>query len=530
MEVDHDLVVIDEFDALSIEVKPLRQSTTEETPRPCSQTSSLNQEFAKFPAKTHARKVAKELGVTDGMIYLAGQKEQLYEDSDIGPAFRQRRHFYYITGADFPGCAVTYDIGRDYLILWIPWTDPRTVLWYGRTPTREQCLASSDVDDVRYISALKETLCASLSPESTLYVLREDQALPLGHCRKTVHLSPTKLAPAIERARVIKTDYEIAMIRRANAVSSAAHKLVLRRLKHINNECGIESVFLGCCIFQGAKSQAYPVIAASGINGSTLHYKDNNQPLKGRQLVVLDAAAEWKCYASDITRTFPISGTFSPEAAAIYKIVEAMQSECIRGVRPGVKFYKLHLTACAIAVDRLINLGILHGGSADEIMRRGTVAAFFPHGLGHHVGLEVHDVSGRDRLLFSAPLVSENTFKNGGKLSPKRGWVSADMLALLYHGDTEKSAYEQTGRQSLEPNMVVTIEPGIYFCREYIQGRFLNDPTHAKYINTSVLERYWDVGGVRIEDDILVTKDGYENLTSAPKGEEMLRIIREARG
>ncbi|KAK4237913.1 hypothetical protein C8A03DRAFT_34108 [Achaetomium macrosporum] len=535
MEVDHDLIAVDEFDALSIEVKPASLPTTEDISRVFNQVS-LNQDFRRFPAKAHAREVAKELGVKDGIMYLPGQEEKLYEDSDMGP------NFYYLTGADFPGCAATYDIGRDYLILWIPCTDPRTILWYGRTPTPEQCLANSDVDDVRYISALNETLCASLSPGSTLYALHPDQVPRLEHCRGTVHLDTGKLAPAIERARVIKTDYEVAMIRRANAVSSAAHNLVLRRLKHIHNECGIESVFLGCCIAQGARNQAYPVIAASGTNGSTLHYKDNNQPLKGRQLVVLDAGAEWKCYASDITRTFPISGTFSPEAAAIYKIVERMQFECIRRVRPGANFYRLHMHACSVAVTGLLLHGILHGGSPEEIMSKGTVAAFFPHGLGHHVGLEVHDVSGRDRLLFPTPLVDETPW-HGGNFPPKRSWVSADMLAGLYRDVMNPNESEDDGpealkqprhsprrRQRLEPNMVVTIEPGIYFCREYIQTCFLNDPTHAKYINTAVLEKYWDVGGVRIEDDILVTKDGYENLTLAPKGEEMLKIIREGRG
>ncbi len=114
---------------------------------------------------------------------------------------------------------MTYDIARDHLVLWVPYTDPRTVLWYGRTPTFEQCKAASDVDEVRYIAGLGRFLCASLYPGCTMYVLHPDQTPKLENTKGIVRIDTHKLAPAIERARVVKTDYEIAMIRRANAVS-----------------------------------------------------------------------------------------------------------------------------------------------------------------------------------------------------------------------------------------------------------------------------------------------------------------------
>ncbi|KAK4043974.1 metallopeptidase family M24-domain-containing protein [Parachaetomium inaequale] len=506
----------------------------------------LEADLGKFPAKTHARKVAKELGVKDGIIYLPGQKEEFYEDSDMGPKFRQRRHFYYITGADFPGCAVTYDIGRDHLILWIPRIEPRTVLWYGRTPSIEQCKAASEVDDVRYIDSLLGALCPVLGEGTTLYVLHPDQVPRIEHATMKLRIDTTSLRPAMDNARVIKTAHEIALIRRANAVSSGAHKTVLTNLRRLTTERAIDAVFTGYCTAHGAPTQAYPLIAASGPNASTLHYTDNNQPLHGRQLLVLDGGAEWHCYASDVTRTLPLplsvsGGTFpSREAGAIYRAVERMQEECIARVRPGVAFYALHLHACAVAAHELLRLGVLRGGSVAEIMARGTVAAFFPHGLGHHVGLEVHDVSGsRGRLLLGAaaaagprPVVMGPA---GGRVRTKAEWVGPRMVAALY-GDAvaamrdlsydENGRVESGGRQKLEENMVVTIEPGIYFCREYIEGYFLNDPVHSKYINKEELDKYWDVGGVRIEDDILVTKDGYENLTWAPKGDAMLRILK----
>ncbi|EGR48826.1 uncharacterized protein TRIREDRAFT_61765, partial [Trichoderma reesei QM6a] len=434
------------------------------------------------PAKEHARKVAQKLGVQDGLIYLPGQPSQNYEDSDQPPPLRQRRYFFYLTGANFHDCFVTYEIRTDVLILWIPYVEPRQVLWFGSTPDTARAKQLYDVDEVRYSSQLPKFLESRLASTNTLYVLHEDQAPP---------------RPAMDRARCIKDEYEIAMIRQANDVSSAAHRKVAEMLLRLSNEREIEAVFQAVCCARGARSQAYPVIAGSGANASTLHYEDNDQPLDGKELVVVDAGCEWRCYASDITRTLPIKGRFSTKAAAVYNLVQTMQEECIRSIKPGVQFYKLHLHAAAVGTVGLLKLGILKGDVA-EISKAGTISAFFPHGLGHHVGLEVHDMS--------AALELGNNQAAGSRAKSMRE------------------------RQLLEPNMIVTVEPGIYFCREYIEGYFLNNPTHAKFIDKDVLEGYYSVGGVRIEDDILVTEDGYENLTPAPKGEEMIRIINAHKG
>lgn len=135
------------------------------------------------------------------------------------------------------------------------------------------------------------------------------------------------------------------------------------------------------------------MIAGSGANASTLHYEANNEPLAGRELVVLDAGAEWACYASDVTRTLPLNNNrFLPQARAIYDLVLRMQTKCIAGIKPGVVFRDLQLLAARIAVEGLLALGIFKREfTADEIYEKGTAAAFFPHGLGHHVGLDVHE-------------------------------------------------------------------------------------------------------------------------------------------
>ncbi|KAM0352418.1 hypothetical protein ACHAPU_002085 [Fusarium lateritium] len=502
--ISYEFVLEDEFDALCVEVK-----TSDDDPS--SKSSSGNN----YPAKLHARKVVKELGVTDGLIYLPGEPTRLYEDSDQSPPFKQRRYFYYLTGADFPDCAVTYEIATDRLTLWIPYAEPRQILYHGPTPDAAEAMRKYDVDDVRYTAQLSKFLHGHLRPEKTLYVLHSDQAPKLNdRPRGQTQINCSKLRPAMDQARVIKTEYEVALIRRASRISAAAHRAVAERLLTMRNEQDVEAVLLAACTSRGAHAQAYPIIAGAGVNASILHYGANNQPLEGKQLLVVDAGCEYQCYASDITRTLPVSGSFSKEAAAIYSIVQRMQEECIARVHPGTVYYELQLHASDVALQGLRKLGLLKG-NFDEIQKAGTVAAFFPHGLGHHIGLEVHDVTGSERLL-----MRDNFHVEGGK----REMVTATALVAMHR--MASASLPTKPRQALQPNMIVTIEPGIYFCRPFIEGYFLNNSTHAKFINRELLETYYPVGGVRIEDDILVTSEGYENLTSgAPKGDEMLDVV-----
>lgn len=523
----------------------------------------------RYPAKLHASKVAEELGVKNGLIYLRGETEKSYEYSDMGPRFRQKRYFFYLSGLNFAGCAVTYHIRERKLILWVPRSDPKQVLWYGRIPSFEDCLAASDVDSVQDINHLPIYLKHQVfwdGPDSRVYCL-DVSSLPPPGLKYDIEL----LRPAMDAARVIKTEYEIAQIRKANEISSAAHAAVAREFKNMKNEREVEALFLMECVRRGAKNQAYPVIAGAGINAATLHYEENSAPLDGNQLLVLDAGCEWGCYASDVTRTLPIGGTFqSKEAREIYQIVHKMQSQCIMRAIPGKVYYELHVLANRIVALELSRLGILksptsaNGESMDieTLLLTGVTAAFFPHGLGHHVGLETHDVTGKERLLMNYRFKEGEGWSWRGMESKEkrmlftasdvaamvraeRGWrglvdedsdrkrrmqesrnvirwggVGYDMFTANTKPDPLKAwaaPPPYAGRQKLQPGMVVTIEPGIYFCREWIEGYFLSDPNLARFIDVDVLERYYPIGGVRIEDDILITEDGNENLTTAPK-------------
>ena len=450
-------------------------------------------------AKQHARKAAMKLGVSSGLIYLAGKPTVNWGDSDQEQPFRQRRYFYYLSGVDEPDCFLTYDINNDLLILYVPDFDLHRAIWMGPTLSTDEAERRFDVDKVRYYSSLQsdvESWAKKYNDAAPIYILHSSQQPE--SLSNELHLDDKLLLTAMDAARVVKDDYELRMIRHANKISGLAHRKVLEKIHKMSNEAQIEGLFLDTCVSHGAKNQAYGIIAGSGPNAAVLHYMKNNEPLKGRQLVCLDAGAEWECYASDVTRTFPLAADWpSSYARDIYHIVEEMQEECIRRIKPGVRFRDLQVLAHEIAIGGLQKLGVLKKGTLEEIRVSGASSIFFPHGLGHHVGLEVHDVSEK-------PITGLGWA--GRPCKPE--FIPAMSLSVPL----------------LEEGMVVTIEPGIYFSQLALANS--RKQPLARYINFDEAEKYIPIGGVRIEDDILVTRTGYENLTTAPKGQEMLEIIR----
>ncbi|KAF2086347.1 putative Xaa-Pro aminopeptidase [Saccharata proteae CBS 121410] len=456
----------------------------------------------KYPAKDHARRVARLLDVDKGLIYLAGAPTAYLEDSDQFIPFRQRRYFYYLSGVDEPDCHLTYDIEKDLLRLYVPEVDPQKTIWFGRGSTIDEALDKYDVDTASWSIALVSDIETwARRCKGDIFILHRDQGVSRWRFGSP-RVNYQRLQVAIDIARVRKDAHEIKLIKKANEISAKAHTNVLTNIHRYTNETEVEATFLDTSIAEGAKNQAYSIIAASGENAATLHYVKNDESLKGRQLMCLDAGAEWQCYASDVTRTFPLTGSWpSIEAKQIYDLVEEMQNTVISMLAPGVRFLNMHYIAHHIAISGLLRLRILHNGTKEEIFGAGTSRAFFPHGLGHHVGLEVHDVSG-------VPLMAR----------------ASNFQHAVYDAELCKSPVDPNSN-ALEEGMVVTVEPGIYFSSVAL-AQYLESPIHSKYINKDILQRYLPVGGVRIEDDILITETGYENLTTAPKGEAMLDIIK----
>ena len=438
----------------------------------------------KYPAKAHCRRVAKYLtdqGLPrDGVIYLEAQKTHMVEDDDQAMHFRQRRHFFYLSGCKLPDAYLIYSIPLDLLTLFIPPIDPDGVIWSGLPESRDEALAKYNVDEVKYTNEVNAALAAfGPSQSTTVYAIPEQVSehitfLPF----KAANLA--SLRTAIDECRVIKDSYEVALIRKANQISTIAHIEAQKVARHATNEEQLYGAFVGTCISNGAHEQAYHSICATGTSCATLHYVRNDQPLQNRLNVLLDAGAEYDCYCADITRTFPLNGTFTPESQTIYDIVKEMQEVAFKMLHANVLWEDVHAATHKIAIKGLVKAGILVGDEQELFDQRVSVA-FYPHGLGHYLGMDTHDTGGH------------------------ANYADADSMFKYLRV-----------RGRVPAGAVITIEPGVYFCRFIIEP-VLKNLHLSKYINKDVLEKYWEVGGVRIEDDVLITEDGYDNLTDTPK-------------
>lgn len=347
------------------------------------------------------------------------------------------------------------------------------MIWSGLPLLPKEALDKYDIDDCRPSTELLDTLgnkapgdlsFEERSEVSQPLTITEKDHLPTGQYEQSLFLpwDLDTLHEAIDECRVTKDAYEIASIRHANDVTTAAHVAVMKGLRNASNERELEAVFIERSIALGCTEQAYHGIFGSGHNAATLHYQGNNQPLSGRWNLLVDAAAEWECYCADVTRTFPLSGAFNKESEAIYTIVKSMQDGCLAMLRDGVQWEEVHGLAHEIAIEGLLALGILKG-DRKELFEARTSVAFFPHGLGHYLGMDTHDTGGHPN-----------------------------------YDDKDKMFQYLRVRGKLPEGSVITVEPGIYFCK-FIIDPYLEDGRQKQFIDKEVLDRYWDVGGVRIE-------------------------------
>ncbi|KAK5105555.1 hypothetical protein LTS08_001832 [Lithohypha guttulata] len=437
----------------------------------------------KYPAKAHCRRVAQYLLdqnlSRDGVIYLEAQKTRMVEDDDQAMHFRQRRYFFYLSGCKLPDAYLLYSIPLEKLTLFIPPVVQEEVIWSGLPESKEEALAKYDVDDVKYTNEVNAALAAyGPSKSTTVYAIPEQIAEHITFLPFAATNVDT-LRTAIDECRVVKDSYEVALIRKANQISTKAHIEAQQVARHAQNEEELYGAFIGSCISNSAHEQAYHSICASGTSCATLHYVRNDRPLRNRLNVLMDAGAEYDCYCADITRTFPLSGTFTPESQTIYDIVKDMQEAAFKMLHANVQWEDVHAETHRVAIRGLVKAGILVGDEKELFDSRVSVA-FYPHGLGHYLGMDTHDTGGHAN-----------------------------------YADKDSMFQYLRVRGRVPAGAVITVEPGVYFCKFIIEP--ILDKEVGKHINKEVLEKFWDVGGVRIEDDVLITDEGFENLTDTPK-------------
>ncbi|MFA5139672.1 MAG: aminopeptidase P family protein [Elusimicrobiota bacterium] len=415
----------------------------------------------------------------DGLILLGGGVE-IVRNHDNNFLFRQDSNFLYLTGVEEPDFLLLLDPKRRQSTLLIPRIDAKHRVWLGHVPGPAECRKLFGVPRVAYSDTLPKLLKGSRKGYRKLY---SDKPTHKKFRKLFGRLpnAPQALLDTLWDLRAVKTPGELALMRKASDISSAAHLAVMKALRPGMREYEVQAVFEDECLKRGARHLAFPTIAAAGTNGAVLHYRFCQAKFKPGDLLLLDAGAEVHGYAGDITRTFPAGTRFTRRQKDVYSVVLEAQKACIDKARAGVTSIELHSLSMTKLAEGLKSMKILKGDTAG-LVEGGAIRLFYPHGIGHLMGLDVHDGAGGKRRKIPNP-----------KKIPIR--------------------FEAR----LEPGFVITVEPGIYFIRA-----LLCDPEerskHRGSVDFSRAETFLDFGGVRIEDDVVIRPHGPPlNLTSVPK-------------
>eukprot|EP00455_Lapot_gusevi_P003711 TRINITY_DN1149_c0_g1_i2.p1 TRINITY_DN1149_c0_g1~~TRINITY_DN1149_c0_g1_i2.p1 ORF type:complete len:534 (+),score=170.98 TRINITY_DN1149_c0_g1_i2:188-1603(+) len=434
-----------------------------------------------------------------------------YYDSDTDiDVFRQEAYFRYLFGINEPDCFGALDLQREEAILFVEQQSEASQRWNGNLRPLEFFQQRYGVDHVYYTHQLQQVLAdrgyeyvytlQGTNTDSGLAVKTEAQ---LPFLAESVTRDRATLLPLLAECRVIKTPLEVEHLRRACLLSSQAHVYVMRHVQSGMNERQLEALFQAFTrYYGGCRHMSYTCICGSGPNGAILHYghagAPNDKPIAEHEMVVLDMGAEFTGYSTDITLSYPIRGIFSDDQRMVYQGVLKAQKAVFAAMRPGVSWVDMHRLAERTIIEHLMEAGLLHNGTVEQMMQAYVGAIFMPHGLGHLLGLNVHDVGG---------------FLEGAVRQKGPG-----------------IQYLRTSR-NLKAGMVLTVEPGIYFNDPLLDAALAN-PEQAQFINNDVLQRFRGFGGVRLEDDVLVTETGVENFTIVPREiediEEVFRL-RQAR-
>jgi len=416
--------------------------------------------------------------------------------------FRACSAFLYFVGRSIPGAALWLADGRSVLLTDPP--DRSHALWHGPRPTFAALAVELGVDEVRPLSEAAALVGPRRAEVATLPTQDAGSAVWLWDVlgRRVPYGSggdlsgvDASLADAMIALRLRQDEPALAQLRHAARLSAAAHVAGICATRPGGSEREVLAAMLAALVGEGL-GEAYPSIVT--VAGEVLHMVEHPNRTAAGDLLLADVGGETlEGWAADITRTWPVSGAFSPTQRAIYELVLEAQRAAIAVVGPGREYRQAHEAAKRAMVAGLCDLGILRG-QVDGLLERGAAALFFPHGVGHLLGLDVHDME---------------------ELGDRVGYAPGRDRSTSF-GD----AYLRLDRP-LEPGMLVTIEPGFYQVPA-ILGSAEHTAALGSDLVSSELERYGDVRGIRIEDDVLVTADGIEILTGGvPKEPDAIEAL-----
>ena len=404
--------------------------------------------------------------------------------------FRQDSHFLYFFGLQNPGFAgvIDFDNGKDYIFG--NDFDIDDIIWMGVQPKVKDLAAEAGVENTSpyddlttFIESVKKEgrKVHYLPPYRGETVIELTRLLDISNA-DVKGAASVELIKGVVKLKEIKSDEEIAEIEKAVDVAYDMHTTSMKMAMPGTVEQEIAGAIEGISLAL-AGPVSFPIILSQ--DGQTLHNHSHHNTLEVGRMMVTDAGSEThECYSSDITRTVPVGGKFDERQAEIYQIVLDANMTAIEAIKPGIKYRDVHFIAARVIIEGLKNAGLMKG-DVDEALKAEAHTLFMPHGLGHQMGMDVHDMEGLGEDYVG---YDENT---------KRA-------------TTFGTAYLRLGKE-LKPGLVLTVEPGIYFIPDLID-QFRKEGKFTDFVNYDKLETYKDFGGIRIEDDILVTETGHRVL------------------
>lgn len=424
--------------------------------------------------------------IGDGIILIPGNSESPMNYIDNTYHFRQDSTFLYLFGLDMPGLFGIIDIstGNDYIFG--DNISIEDIIWMGHQPSVKDLAASVGVDNTSTTKDLFAKVSKSTDIGHPIHFLppyRADNKLLLEkllgiQAFQLTSYASLDLIHALVEMRSVKDQFELAEIEKACEIGHQMHVTAMKMAKPGVMEQKIAGIIEGIALSSGGGT-SFPTILTQ--NGQTLHNHSHAFPLEKGRLMIVDAGAESNGhYASDFTRTMPVGGKFSQKQLDIYNIVLKANNTATLLIKPGVTFLSIHRRIAEVITSELKSLGLMKGDVQDAVAN-GAHALFFPHGLGHMMGLDVHDM--------------ENY-----------GQIHVGYDKEIRPIDQFGTAYLRLGRR-LQKNFVITNEPGIYFIPALIE-KWESEKINSQFINFDQVKKYLDFGGIRLEDDILVTETG----------------------
>ncbi len=437
-----------------------------------------------FDKKTYQQRRAKLFKqVRSGLLLFLSNGESPMNYPANTYHYRQDSTFLYFFGLNFPGLAAVIDLDEGRQTVFGNDVDMEDIIWMGPQPSLKSRCAKAGITDIRPLAELGGVLQEAVRQGRKVHFLppyRGENALQLekllGIRAEIIksYASP-EFVKAVITQRSLKSGEEVREIEAALAVSAVMYREAMAMAQPGIYEREIAGFIEGLALAGGGQL-AFPAIVT--MHGETLHNHYHGNRLREGDLLIIDSGAESESgYASDITRTIPVGGRFDPMQKTIYETVLHMQLTAIAMIRPGISYRSVHLKACEVLVERLKQIGLMKGSTARAV-EAGAHALFFPHGLGHMMGLDVHDMED----LGETWVGYDDKFKRSQQFG----------LAYLRMA------------KNLEPGHVLTVEPGIYFIPALID-QWRRARKHADFIRYDRVEKFRQFGGMRIEDNVLVT-------------------------